>query len=501
MTPEQAMRTLDAAYTRLFDRKNLIERRFKYLDGNHPLAYTTDEWKKFHGDRYKGFSDNWCEVVAQATVDRLGIAGFSIDDSLNIAKSARNALWSDWNRNEMGAQSQQGFLSSVVAARSAVIVWDDGTNSGTPLVTWERPDQVSVQYDSTGRRRLYGIKTWVEDETEYATLYTPDAIWKYERPTAMTQQLVQRLVDQGWQLPIIHTSVGGFEPRDIPGEPWPVKNPLGVVPVVEVMNRPRIGMEPLSDIDGVIAMQDAINLMWSYLFASADYASMPSRVILGALPKVPVLDENGQVIGTKPARMEDLQKGRLLALPDATNIAQWEAAKADYFLSVMTEGVKHIAAQTRTPGHYLLTNDSMANLNGDALTAAEVPLVSKCGTFQTHASPDIKEIGALMAQVRGNDRLAGAIRESESTRFVQWNDAAMHSLAQVADAATKDRSVGFSLYSIWKRRYGMTDAEIDAEYSRIKAERAMGLGSTPVDVTSLAPAGALQNPDAAQGGV
>lgn len=209
--------------------------------------------------------------------------------------------------------------------------------------------------------------------------------------------------------------------------------------------------------------------------------------MLGAEPpSVPILDENGQVIGSKPANMEDLANGRLLFLPNATGVDQYSSAKAEYFISTIKQALAHISAQTRTPGHYLNTNDSMANLNGDALTAAEVPLATKCGTFQIHAGPSIKEIAALNALVRGRQGIADAIRATDSIRFVQWRDAAMHSLAQVADAATKDKSIGMSLRTILEKRYGMTEPEIDREMERIAAER-------PPDPVGEALVGELRN--------
>lgn len=83
-----------------------------------------------------------------------------------------------------------------------------------------------------------------------------------------------------------------------------------------------------------------------------------------------------------------------------------------------------------------------------------------------------KETTRLMALVRGNAGLADSIAEASGRHFVQWKDPAMHSLAQVADAATKDRAVGLSLRTVLERRYGMTDEEIDRELERIRAEQA-----------------------------
>jgi hypothetical protein len=76
-----------------------------------------------------------------------------------------------------------------------------------------------------------------------------------------------------------------------------------------------------------------------------------------------------------------------------------------------------------------------------------------------------------MALVRGQKDLAAAIRASDGNRFTQWKNAAMHSPSQIADAATKDKSIGMSLRTILERRYGMTEPEIDREFKRIRAEQ------------------------------
>lgn len=463
-----ALRQVNSLYAVLAGRRSEIERQFDYFNGKQPLAYASEQWKTAHEDRYRNFADNWCGVVARSPVDRLRIDGFRLSEPVDGTSREERLLWDDWNRNELGAQSNQGFLTSTVAKRSAVLVW--GNSDDEPEVTWEHPSQVVVAYSPTGRRnRLAALKAWTDGDTEYATLYLPHEVWKWQRPTYVSQrgETVNGLYVPGWSL-----SEGGWQPREIAGEQWPLPNPLGVVPIVEWLNRPDLTGQPISDISGTMAMQDAINMLWAYLFASADYASMPARVVLGMEPpKVPILDESGQVVGSRPAKLEDLQKGRLLFLPGAQSIQQWDAAKLDVFGDVITDAIGHVAAQTSTPGHYLLTNEKFANLNGDALTAAEVPLATKVGNQQIHYNPSAKETAALMAQVRGQDGLAAQIRNADGRRFVQWKDATAHSPGQVADAATKDRAVGMSLRTVLERRYGMTEVEIDREMERIRAER------------------------------
>ena len=487
-TAKEALAWVTQLYNVLADRRPGVEKAFNYFEGEQPLAYASDAWKSFHANRYAGFSDNWCGVVGRSPVERLRIDGIRIGDDTEVVDPAEKELWNDWKRNELGAASKQGFLASTIAKRSAVLVW--GAGNDEPEVTWEHPAQVAVAYSSANsRKRLAAIKVWHEGDDEYATLYLPDGVWKWRRP-------IGAKVTEGRTESGIYVSVdlgtSDWKPREVANEAWPLDNPLGEVPVVEWVNRPLLGMEPLSDIEGTMAMQDAINMLWAYLFASADQASMAARVVLGAEPpKIPILDETGQIIGSKPAKMEDLANGRLLFLPGAgdskPSIDQWDAAQLDVFTKVVSEAVSHVAAQTSTPGHYLLTNSSFANLNGDALTAAETPLVQKVIAAQENGYDfAARETFRLMAKVRGNNALAEQVRTSS----IQWKDAAMHSLSQVADAATKDRAVGMSLATVLRTRYGFTPSEVEAELERVAAEEAAMAGAGMKAIGDAASSGA-----------
>lgn len=489
-TAKQALKWVDRLYAQLSSRRAEIEKAFGYLDGKQPLEYASKEWANFHKDRYRDFSDNWCDVVAQAPIDRLRLDGIRIGDDVDEFSAEEKLLWDDWKRNEMEAQSSQGFLASIVAKRSAVLVWGDDNDE--PSSTWEHPAQVIVAYapGTNNRVRLAALKAWVDDQDELATLYLPDGVWKFRRSSALT-------VTNGRTPSGIHVSGTAlansldWEPREVPDEEWPLENPFGEVPVVEFPNRPRLGADPISDIQGTMAMQDAINLMWGYLFNAADHASMPARVVIGAEPpKVPILDSLGQVIGSRPAKMEDLAKGRMLFLPGADSISQWDAAKLDVFTGVITQAIGHVAAQTRTPGHYMLTNEKFANLNGDALTAAEVPLVKKVEAEQSSFTPPARDVFRLYAKARGNDALAEQIRLAT----MQWKGAEMHTLAQTRDAAQKDKATGLPLAYILEKTYGLSQQEIDRVMDMRAAELAQG--QDPIAAALLRDAGVNVDPDA-----
>lgn len=488
-TRDQALGWVTKLHTVLGKRSKEIKRQFDYFEGKQPLVYATEQWKAFHEKRYEGFADNWCGVVGRAPVDRLRIDGFRVGDDATTGDE--KVLWNDWKRNELGNQSKQGFLASTIAKRSSTIVWGDENDE--PVVSWEHPAQVAVAYSTGGRRvRLAALKAWREDDTEFATLYLPDEVWKFERPAYITAAQSGR-TDSGLYVPA-HVGGGGWRPREVGDEKWPLPNPLGEVPVVEWLNRPMLGMEPLSDISGTMAMQDAINMLWAYLFTAADHASMPARVVLGAEPpKIPILDENGQIVGSQPAKLADLAQGRLLFLPGAggnARIDQWDAAKLDVFTGVMGTALGHVAAQTQTPGHYLMTNEKFANLNGDALTANEVPLGEKVENGQEFYNPAAKDTLRLMALVRGNAGLADALRTAD----MLWKDAFMHTMAQRSDAAQKDKATGFSLRTIMEKYHGMTPEQIDREFDRIREEQSLA-PTDPIANALLRDAGVNVDPD------
>src|SRR5574343_380617 len=288
----------------------------------------------------------------------------------------------------------------MIAKRSYVLVWDDG--NGAPEYFWEQASQMIVGYDPEHpRRRVAALKMWVDDELEYATLYTADEVWKWQRQISRMSGLV---------LPTGFATDRAWEEREVPGESWPLPHSMGSVPVVEHPNRPMLDGNPLSEIEGTMAMQDAINLLWAYLFVAADFASMPARVVMGQKPpKIPILDDNGVTIGEMDVPAEDLRNGRLLWLTGQnTTIGQWDAAKRSTFTEVVEVAIAHLAAQTRTPAHYVINTG------------------------------------------------AALIRRAAT---IQWRDAENHSESQLADAMLKRRQVGFPFGYI-AERWGLSPTEV-----------------------------------------
>lgn len=451
---------VDALEAELMRRRTEIDRNDAYYRGEHPLEYASEQFRKYHGERYKRFSDNWVQVVADSPVERLTVRGIMASG----ADDADEETWRVWQANGLDADSQLGFLGAVNSARAFALVWGDPDDPDTPEVTFEDASTCIVAYvPGSRRKRRAALKRWEDGDDVYATLYLPNEVWKFKRGWigAQEKSAQERQVDEAakrvWDL------------REDTGDAVnPQPNPLGVVPMVELPNRPMLAADPISDVSGVTAMQDAINLLWAQLFTASDYASFPQRIVLGAdIPQVPILNDKGEVVGRKPVDIERFAVDRVawFSGKDA-RVSEWTAANLEAYSSIIEVAVGHIAAQTRTPQHYLVGR--MANLSGDALIAAETGLVKRVEEKQLWFGLALRELAALIALARGDDAKATAIRGGR----VVWADAESRSHSQLADALLKLRSIGFPFKWI-ALRYGLTPTEVAELVSMREAEAEM----------------------------
>jgi len=463
-TIEQALNLVQLLEAELMQRGRDITRHNAYYRGEHPLKFASDEFAKFHGDRYRDFSDNWVQVVADSPVERLTVTGFQASGEV----SADRDLWNVWQVNGLDADSQLGFLGSVVNARSFVLVWGDPADPDMPVVSFEDPSQCIIAYEPGSRRlRRAALKRWQDGSVDYATLYLADEVWKFCRPHVFQDG------EKSPQMVDVDEAMKRWMPRDPEslGEPNPQPNPMGVVPMVELPNKSVLVGEPISDVRGVIAMQDAINLLWAQLFTASDYASFPQRVIMGAeRPVVPKLNSDGEVIGTQPVDIEKFAVDRVMMFNGKdVRIGEWQAANLGMYTGLIEVAVGHLAAQTRTPQHYLI--GKMANLGEGALLAAETGLVKRTEEKQIWQGQGLREMARLIALARGEDAKAAALRSGR----VLWKDVESRSHAQMADALLKLKQLGFP-FEWLALRYGLTPTEV----ADVMAMRMAELEADPV---------------------
>lgn len=417
--------------------------------------YASESWRREHADRYKNFSDNWCGVVGTAAAERTEVTGVRLGDDVDTIDEQERQLWQDWLVNELPLQSSQGFLTSSIARRSYAQVWADG--DGDPVVEWLPPSQAIVDYAPGSQMRgRAAVWSYADGDFEYVIFDDGGtSLWKWRRPASM-ESIVTGQTPAGLVVIGNAGTNDGWQPWQPPEDDvWPLPNPLGELTVREFPHKPALAREPLSRIAGTMAMQDAINMLWAYLFVAADFASMPARVVLGQEPpKLPILDDSGQKIGEKAVDIAELARGRMLWLTGQNaKIDSWEAANLDVFTGVINVAVKHTAAQTRTPIHYIV--GELGNVNGETLKATETPLTADVRDDHKAYGVGLRGLFRLMALARGNTAVANACR----TATIGWANPETRSEAQLADAALKDRQVGFPLEWIAQERYGLSQTD------------------------------------------
>ncbi|WJD99763.1 phage portal protein [Streptomyces antimycoticus] len=455
-TLAQALELVQLLESELIRRRPEIDRNNAYYRGDQPLKFASEDFAKFHGDRYREFADNWVPVVGDSPVERLTVTGFQASG----AERADKDLWEVWQVNGLDGDSQLGFLGAVNSARSFVLVWGDPDDEATPVVTFEDATQCIVAYDPGSRvRRRAGLKRWQDGSRDLATLYLPGEVWKFERPQMRQDKSTQMAsVDDAmrlWLPPGEEDRRRAWTPREVGDEPNPQPNPMNVVPLVELPNKPMLIDDPISDVTGVVAMQDAINLIWAQLFTASDYASFPQRVVLGAeRPMIPKLNEAGEIIGKQPVDLAKFAVDRVAWITGKdAKIAEWQAANLSAYTGIIEVAVGHIAAQTRTPAHYLI--GKMANLSGDALIAAETGLVKRVDEKKLWFGQALREVARLIFLARGEDAKAKAMRAGS----VLWKDSESRSYAQLADALQKLKDIGFP-FEWLALKYGLTPTEV-----------------------------------------
>lgn len=384
-----------------------------YYIGRHPLQFATSKFREAFGNLFGAFSDNWCQIVVDAPVERLRIIGFRVDSG-----GPSEEAWAIWQDNRLDRESVIAHTEAGKTGRSFLLV---DPNGGEPRITVEHSSQVVVVTDPGDHRsRLAALKRWVgEDGYAYCTLYLPDVVLRFEskEPLASTA-----------------TRVAGITWLPRSDGPSEVSNSLGVVPIIELANKPGLLGEAHSDLEPAVPLQNAINKLCTDLIVTSEYGAFPQRVVTGV--EVPKDPETGQPLAA--AEMKAAMSRLWTFKPSDAQVTSLPAADLSNFTNAIEMFVTHLAAQTRTPPHYLLAK--LVNMSGDALSVAEAGLVSKCRQKTLFYSDPWEEAMELALQAAGTE---GADCEAI------WANPERVAQGQLVDAAVKKKTLGIPLPVIW----------------------------------------------------
>lgn len=415
---------LETLYARLIARREKINLFDSYYNGEHKLAFATAKFQATFSHLFREFADNWCDLVVDASAERLAVQGFRFGDS----QDADDAAWAMWQQNFLDADSGMAMLEAVKLGEAAVIVAPPGPGETTARITVEHPSQVIVAHAPGDRRaRVAALKCWMDDSGfSYATVYLPDAIYKFQSRTADPVMLI--------------TATGAaidWIPRE--GDLYRTRNPLGVVPVVPLLNNPSMLGGGQSDIEKVIPVQDAVNKLVTDMMVASEYVAMPQRYATGI--EIPLDPITGEPIASEKFLS---YVGRIWTVeePDA-KFGEFQAGDLGNYVGAIGMLIQHLSAQTRTPPHYLI--GQIVNASGDALKAAETGLVSKVRRKQMDFGQSWEEVIRLGFLAQGDVQ-----RGREAKVETLWKDPESRSVAEVVDAATKMKTIGVPDEALWE---------------------------------------------------
>jgi len=109
----------------------------------------------------------------------------------------------------MEADSGLGFLHAITTKRSFGLVWGNDDDISTPEMTFEDSRECIVGYvPGSRRKRAAALKMWSDDHHDFATLYLPDDVWKFQRASS------KRLVSMVAATSSVTGGDGGWVPRE-----------------------------------------------------------------------------------------------------------------------------------------------------------------------------------------------------------------------------------------------------------------------------------------------
>jgi hypothetical protein len=393
-----------------------------YYDGNHRLAFATLKFRQSFGYLFRALADNWMEIVVDAPVERLFVEGFRFGRD----GPADTGAWDIWQANGLDSESVMAHTEAVKDGRSYVLVGPDEYDTGYPQITVEHASQVIVEHAPGNRRiRLAALKKWRDDEGyEYATLFLPDRIWKWETKEPTKYPPVDG-VGRNW------VPRAGEESGRNPSAP--------VIPVVPFYNNPTMLGDGRSDLMPAIPLQDAINKEVADMLVASEFAAFQQRVITG------LEVESDKENNPQRSMEQKAAVNRIWALenPEA-KVFSLPASDLGNYVKAIELLLQHLAAQTRTPPHYLL--GQIVNVSGDALKAAETGLVSKVKRKQIDFSDSWEEAIRLALKLKGTAEPA-KVMNAETI----WRDPEYRSEGEQVDAAIKLRALAIPLEALWER--------------------------------------------------
>jgi hypothetical protein len=425
--------------TRAIDLRKLDD----YYQGVQGRRFIGTKYRELFAKLFEHYRENLCGVVVDAVDERLEVQGFrfprSGEDGTRPRTFARDRsdadtdAWRIWQDNGLDASSSIAHVECLVKSVVYVLVSpfrNEFVADRSPQITVEDALETIVEFRAGSTERVVGMKRWLDDETgdTFASLYFPDRIEKWRADRRHTADSIAARTALGERINWIR--------REVPGEQWPLPHSLGVVPLVPLVNRPRLAGVGRSEIDEIIPIQDAINTIAINGLVASEAAAFPQKWATGIeIPK----DEKGHDLAPW---QPDIERILSTAVPDA-KFGQFTPADLAQWGTEIDRKVKRAASISRTPYHYFLDHGGQPP-SAESIKSSETGLVRKAGRHQRFKGEGWEEV--LRLAFGAMDDARSQILDAE----VIWANPETLSESEHVDALVKRRSLRVPLRQLWE---------------------------------------------------
>jgi hypothetical protein len=425
----------------------------RYMAGQQAPTYVTKQFARAFETLLKGLRLNICPAVVHSVTDRLKLTGFSGNDSTDTdAAAAAEQIWRD---ARLDRHSNKIHNEAVMSGDAFLIVWP-GPNEA-PAFYPQRAIDCVVRYDAELLDRInLAAKAWLEGRRWRLNLYYPDRIEKYQtdRDTAIARG--------GGTDDSPPTDPDKFAIFETPGEPWPLPNPFGEVPVFHFAFGAGIGEHGVSELRDVVPLQNSINKLLADMLVASEFGAYKQRWLTGGFAEERTIDvrqPDGSIV-KQPVPLE-LGITRLLQMkaPDA-RFGEFTATDLSNYINAIDSVVSDVARIKGIPLHEIMMTGTFPS--GESQKTAESRLVAKVEHTQIDFG-DVWEHALEFALSMSGQAGAGIT--------AQWAEAQSRAeLEHIQAIGTKVLQIGVPEEQAW-RELDYTDDQI-AEFRTTRAQHA-----------------------------
>lgn len=400
----------------------------EYYDGTQPLAFVPADVAEQLQDRIAKVNTNYCKLLTDNLQQRITVQGFKLAGHDNTDPG----LWQAWKSNNFVAESKYLIHDFLAYGRAYATVW---ATPGGVSIACEAPTEFAVYRDPVTRAILGGCKQWsvIDDlagnEASYAVLYLPTEIITF---ASKSPAPVNGLPSTAWQ--IIER----------------VANPLGLVPVVEFLNRTTVtDWHGTSEFECITSLQDGLNKVTLDSLITSEYYSYARRYITGfVVPDDPASDDG------EPLEVFGKGKDQVWTAENTeAKFGQFEAQSLQGFDTLSNLLQNQISAVSGLP-QYLCGVGTANPQSVDAINAAEQSLVAKASAKIDLLAPGFALLAALVLAVKDGRRAVDPTQID--TVFAPLTQQAP---ATQTDAFTKLTAAGVPMKIAAKKALGWSDSD------------------------------------------